>query len=165
MEAQLLKMLSGSPVTGTSTLANAPGITVRTPKYYDWDEENTNQILEFMPNGTTMKNYVLRHFDSVSPNDPAPRQLGKSLGLWLRNFTEWSARHAAELRPLVIVNEEGKNVRHWVNFLWLAESVKNYPEILGEAKDVFAEVEKAVAEEGRDDSKIQCIHADFWPGK
>lgn len=165
MEAQLFKLLSIDPVMGISDPASAPGITVRTPKYYDWDEENTNQILEFLPNGTPMKNYVLKHFSSLSPEDPAPCQLGKSLGLWLKGFTEWSMRHAAELRPLVEVNVEGKNVRHWVNFLWLAETVKNFPTILEEAKDIFAEVEKAVAEEGQDESKCQCIHADFWPGK
>lgn len=113
-----------------------------------------------------MKNYTLKYY-AVPTSESLKlesRQIGKSLGLWLKGFAHWSASHP-ELRPTAAENIEAKQVRHMLNFLWLSERVKEYPAILDDVKDIFAEVEQAAAAEAQDESKLQIIHGDFGTGK
>lgn len=119
-----------------------------------------------MPNGTTLKQFILKFYAGTTANsvEAESRQLGKSLGSWLRGFAEWSASQP-ELRPIVAENIEAKQVRHMLNFLWLSERVKEYPAILDHAKNIFVEVENAANTEMEDESKLQIIHGDFWTGK
>lgn len=119
-----------------------------------------------MPRGITLKDYVLKYYAlPVSESlEPEAREIGKSLGSWLKGFTQWSNSNA-ELRAIAENNNEGQFWRHLVTFGWLKDRVDQYPAVLGDAREVFAEVEQAVTADLKDPSKLQVIHGDFWTGK
>lgn len=119
-----------------------------------------------MPQGTTLKDYLPKYYSlpESKSSEPEAREIGKTLGLWLKGFTQWAARHA-DSHAAAEKNEVGRYFRHLVTFGWLQDRVEQYPAVLGDAKEVFAEVEKAVASELEDPSKVQVIHGDFWTGK
>ena len=52
-----------------------------------------------------------------------------------------------------------------INFSWLYESIKDFPDILEPVKDILSQVEKMAAAERKEVSKHQIIHGDFWTGK
>jgi fructosamine-3-kinase len=114
-----------------------------------------------MPQGITLLEYVLK---TNSLNEEAARKIGKTLGSWLKEFTQWAASHT-ELRDEAAKNGQGQFFRHLVTFTWLKDRVEQYPAVLGDVKEVFAEVEQAVTAELKDSSKLQLIHGDFWTGK
>lgn len=139
---------------------------VRTPKYYHYDKDHTNQILELMPRGITLRDYVPKYYAPTisKPSEPAAREIGKSLGSWLKRFTQWAASHT-ELRDIAEKNNLGQYFRHLVTFGWLSERAEQYPGILGDAKELLAEVQQAADAELKDPNKVQVVHGDFWPGK
>ena len=163
---ECFKCMSNDPFVGKPDQSSPYDITVRTPKFYHFDEENTNQFLEFMPNGTTLKEYALKYYATPTPESLKPEayQVGKSVGLWLNGFTQWSAGHP-ELRPTAAKNMEAFGFRFWLEFGMLADRVDQYPDVLGDVKDVFAEVTKMADAESKDESKLQIVHGDFWTGK
>ncbi len=121
-----------------------------------------------MPKGITLKDYILKYYPADGPESPSleseARQIGKSIGAWLKGFTEWSASHD-DLAELAANNEIGRFFRHHVSFGWLKDRVEGHPDVLGEAKEIFEAVEKSVAAEKDDPTRTQAIHSDFWPGK
>ena len=116
----------------------------------------------------TLLDYVLKYHAAGSATNSwgpeAARKIGKTLGLWLKGFTQWAASHA-ELHAEAAKNAQGQFFRHLVTFTWLKDRVEQYPTILGDAREVFVEVEQAVTAELKDPSKLQLIHGDFWTGK
>lgn len=164
-EIECFKRLSETPIIGKTDQGDSHSITVRTPKYYHYDEANANQILEFMPQGITLKDYVPKYYpESSDSSEPEAREIGKTLGSWLKGFHQLAANHA-DFRAVAEKNGQGQFFRHLVTFAWLKDRVEQYPAVLGDAKDIFAEVEQAVTAELKDPSKTQVIHGDFWTGK
>lgn len=121
-----------------------------------------------MPRGMTLLDYVLKYHAAgpvTNPSDAeAARKIGKTLGSWLKGFTQWAASHA-ELHTEAEKTGQGQFFRHLVTFTWLKDRVEQYPAILGDAREVFAKVEEAVTDELKVPSKLQLIHGDFWTGK
>jgi hypothetical protein len=173
LEGECLKRLSQTSF-GSKTADPAdssPSIMVRTPKFYHSDVDNANQIIEYMPQGVTLLNYVLKHHDATKTDSSAPeaeaaaRGIGKTIGAWLRGFTQWSADHDAELHAQAAKNEQGQFFRQFITFAWLKDRVEQYPDILKDAKEILAQVEQKAADELKNPDQLQMIHGDFWTGK
>jgi hypothetical protein len=159
--------LSNTPFAGNKAAHGTYSFTVYTPKLFHFDEVNTNQMQEAMPNGIDLKTYILQQFPSYTPASPKPQyfQLGEVLGCWLKDFHEWSATQTG-LRAKVEENSEyAQQIKHMLNFQWMYDRIKEYPNILGGAADVLAKVEQMADAERRGWDKLQIIHGDFWTGK
>lgn len=97
--------------------------------------------------------------------------LGSALGAWLRSFHDWgSASERAETRAELGRNAAMKDLKFYVNYSMLLDTVANFPSILNECEGVFGEVRDfAAAELGKlgddGDGKVGIIHGDFWTGK
>jgi hypothetical protein len=166
IEVDCLKSQSNRPFTGRTDPTDAYSFTVRTPKFFHFDEDNTNQFKEYMPNGIDLKNYILQHYPAPTPESLRAQcqQLGKAIGRWLKSFTEWNSQQP-DLRRIATENKDVQQIKHMLNYLWLYDRIKEYPAILEDVKDVLEQVEKAVDAERQNDSKLHFIHGDFWTGK
>lgn len=61
-----------------------------------------------------------------------------------------------------------KDLKFWVNYTMLLDTVKNFPTILDKNRDIFERVHKFAATEltQKDcDDEYGIIHGDFWTGK
>ncbi|CAH0033906.1 unnamed protein product [Clonostachys rhizophaga] len=139
-------------------------ITNRTPKYYSFIEDSSTQILEYMTEGTTLKEFIPKYFGhATTPKESDAREIGKTVGSWLKWIHQLTANDA-EMHAIAEKNELGRFFRHMVTFTWLKDRVEQYPSVLSDAKEIFREVEQAVTSELSDTSKLQAIHGDFWTG-
>ncbi|KAK7953591.1 hypothetical protein PG996_014483 [Apiospora saccharicola] len=146
---------------------------VRTPKHYPFPQDPNTQIQEYLPNGTNLKAYALEHW-SASPaaeltdvrQQAQAKQLGLSLGQWLRAFHDYSSElhRRDEMRSAVAANGVMQGLKHTINFQWLLDRVAQFPDILTETVPVFEEVKEMAAAELRDENRLQVIHGDFWTG-
>lgn len=97
------------------------------------------------------------------------RSLGRALGSWLRSFHDWAAdEKQAECRDTLAKNGVMKDLKFYVNYAMLIDTIENFPNILGESRDVFERVRDfAAAELKREhcDDVYGIIHGDFWTGK
>jgi hypothetical protein len=157
--------MSGRRITGDSNQTDSHCITIRTPKYYSFIEDSSTQILEYMPEGTTLKDFIPKYFGhATTPKESDAREIGKTVGSWLKWFHQLTANDA-EMHAIAEKNELGRFFRHMVTFTWLKDRVEQYPSVLSDAKEIFQQVEQAVTTELSDTSKLQAIHGDFWTGK
>ncbi|TGJ87381.1 hypothetical protein E0Z10_g1347 [Xylaria hypoxylon] len=168
IEEQCLRALSGSEfqIEGKAAIpGDTINFTVRTPKVYHFDEQNSTQIQEILHNGKDLKTYALSTYSANTSDAARPHciQLGRALGKWLWNFHNWSATQA-HLRKTVAENKDLQQLKHLINFSWLLDRVAQFPSILNEAKDVFEKVKDMAAKELEDESRLQAIHGDFWTG-
>ncbi|KAI0016956.1 kinase-like domain-containing protein [Xylariomycetidae sp. FL0641] len=138
---------------------------VRTPKVYHFDGTDHTQVQEYLPDSRDLKTYALETLPAHTPETLKPQccQLGRGLGKWLRNLHGWSATQP-HLRQVVASNKEMQDLKHMINFAWLLDRVDQYPNVLGDAKDVFVEVKAMARAELKDESQLQVLHGDFWPG-
>lgn len=139
---------------------------VRTPKYLPFEEAETTQIQEYLPDSLNLKEYVLKHCSSPTPDslEPQFRQLGVALGRWLREFHNW-ATDQAPLRQNVMANKEMQQMKHMINFQWLLDRVDQFPTVLGGAESIFSEVKDMALAELEGAEALQIVHGDFWTGK
>ncbi|KAI1036556.1 hypothetical protein LB503_003382 [Fusarium chuoi] len=146
-------------LSGISSSDNVPKETnnfvVRTPELYHFDQASSTQVLEFMSDSIHLKDYAIRNYGSPTPVSYKPQ--------WLRDFVKWSVQQVKH-RDLVAQNEFGQAVRHMVNYAWLHERIKEYPNILNDVKEILVQVEQMAAAEKDDTDKLQIIHGDFWTG-
>lgn len=166
-EEECLKALNGalSPPTGP--------YSVRAPKLYHFNPSTNTQVQEYLPSALSLKDFALKHFSSPSaPSDAVSRkplchELGHSLGAWLRSFHDWAARpEQTGLKDKMRANRPMQQLKHMVNYTTLVATVGNFPTILGDGKEVFEEVERAMAREmEKGEEKLEVIHGDFWTGK
>ncbi|KAI1457119.1 kinase-like domain-containing protein [Annulohypoxylon moriforme] len=165
IEVGCLKALSDFPIVGKADESDPYNFTVRTPKFYHFDETNNSQIQEYLEDGVDLKNYALKTYANANSEITKHQalQLGKALGRWLRAFHNWASQQG-ELRAVVVKNEELKQLKHFINFSWLLDRVKQFPSILGDAEGIFNEVKEMAAAEMNDESQLQVIHGDFWSG-
>jgi hypothetical protein len=166
-EVECLKASSDVIFTEPSTAADGYNFTVRPPKLFHFDEANTNQILELMPDGIDLKHFILQH---VPPHTPAALRLqfshlGKALGGWLKRFHEWCTTPSHLRAKIEENNKWAQDIKHMINFGWIYDRIREYPDALGGVADTLAQVEQMVFAERQDPSKFQIIHGDFWTGK
>ncbi|KAI1421421.1 kinase-like domain-containing protein [Xylaria sp. FL1777] len=166
IEEESLRALSEFPIEGKAALpGDTAKFTVRTPKFYHFDEQNNTQVQEILLHGKDLKTYALSTYAADTPEAARPQclQLGRALGKWLCAFHSWSATQAG-LRKTVAANAELQQLKHFINYSWLLDRVGQFPAVLGEAKEVFEKVKAMAAQELKDDSQLQPIHGDFWTG-
>ncbi|KAI0115844.1 kinase-like domain-containing protein [Nemania sp. FL0031] len=165
IEGECLKALSELPIDGTAELSGSINFTVRAPKFYHFDEKNSTQVQEILPNSKDLKTYALSTYSADTSDAARPQclQLGRSLGKWLWNFHNSSATQAS-LQKTVAENTDMQQLKHFINFSWLLDRVEQFPSILSEAKGVFEKVKDMAAKEPEDESRLQAIHGDFWTG-
>jgi hypothetical protein len=144
---------------------------VKTPACYHFDEVTNTQVHElFLPNGTDLKTYALKKFGA--PSAPELREqcveLGAALGGWLRQLHDWNSgpdEVAQELRETVTRwSVETRELKHLINFGWLLERVGEYPDILGESREMFEKIGDMAKREMEGDGLV-VLHGDFWTGK
>ncbi|KAH7174954.1 kinase-like domain-containing protein [Fusarium flagelliforme] len=144
VEAETLKILSGMEIP---SLSDSYNFITRTPKLYDFDAEGLNQLIQLQPKGIHSKDYAIQNFQSPTPQSLKPQcyALGRALGRWLKDFTEWSA-HQIDHRELIAQNDFAQTYA------------------LGDFGAVLEDVEKTAAAELEEHDKLRIIHGDFWTG-
>ncbi|KAI2782880.1 kinase-like domain-containing protein [Daldinia loculata] len=165
IEEECLKALSAFPIVGKADESDPHNFIVRTPKFYYFDETNNTQIQEYLQSGIDLKMHTLtvESGADLEITKHQSLQLGKALGRWLKGFHNWAAQQPG-LRRAVVANKELQQLKHTINFSWLLDRVKQFPNVLGGAEGVFEEVGKMAAAELEDDNQLQVIHGDFWTG-
>ncbi|KAK4193958.1 kinase-like domain-containing protein [Podospora australis] len=161
IEQQCLRAVDAMPST-----TSAPCV-VRTPKFHVFNEKTNTQVQELLHNTISLKDYALKYFSTPS-SDPLRKRLcsniGESLGIWLRDFHSWSTQsEQSSLRSTLESNKSIQNLRHKANYTNLLADVDTYSDILGDAKDIFVQLEKLAAEELKRPN-LDVIHGDFWTG-
>jgi hypothetical protein len=95
--------------------------------------------------------------------------LGNSLGSWLRSFHSWASKpEQAEIRSILSGNQTLKDLKFYINYTWLLDTIEKFPAILEDSRDVFEKVRDSAAEELKRtdyDDEYNVIHGDFWTGK
>jgi hypothetical protein len=171
IEEECLKALADFRIMGTQDTVK---YVVRTPKCYFYDDKSNTQIIEFLPNGIDLKNYVLKNFSSPVPISYRPQfhELGKELAQWIVGFhrkSEADARDAmakGEKSDLYAELEDCRwmqNLKRQINYDWLIQRISHFPDILEEARETFEEYRAEANEEWKGD--LMPIHGDFWTGK
>jgi hypothetical protein len=144
----------------------AGAYSVRAPRLYHFNPESNTQIQEFLRDALSLKEYALKHFSSPdSSRKPLCLELGRSLGVWLRDFHSWVALpEQSKFQEEMKSNEPMQKIKHMANYITLADTVANFPSILADAKETFEKIKEVTADELHS-SHLQIIHGDFWTGK
>ncbi|KAL2134187.1 hypothetical protein VTI74DRAFT_808 [Chaetomium olivicolor] len=158
-EEECLKALSTLPATDGA-------FTVRAPKLYHFNPKTNTQVQEYLPNALSLKDYAIKHFSSS--RDPfrtvSCHELGRCLGVWLREFHDWvKLPEQAELHKEAKANQPMQQLKHYVNYATLVETVGNFPTILEDERETLEKIRDTAAEELKDPN-LQVIHGDFWTG-
>ena len=139
---------------------------VQTPKLYYSSPETNTQVQEYLPNALSLKHYAFKHFASPEPSrKPLCLELGRSLGVWLRDFHVWASHTGqSKFRELAKANDEMRQIKHMSTYETLVSTVADFPTILGDAKETFEKIRDFTAAELQNPA-LQVIHGDFWTGK
>lgn len=124
--------------------------------------------MEDLPNSVDLKSFLLSDL-SHGVSGSSARSLGRSLGSWLRSFHKWATKHEqAGSRSLLAQTGAMKNLKFYINYSMLIDTITNFPHILEETRGVFEEVKSFAAAEmtkSGENHGFGIIHGDFWTGK
>lgn len=151
---------------------------VRTPKCLMYDDATRTQVQEYLTNGTTLKAYTMKNYSSPTSESLRPQchRLGKVLAYWVlgfhrktaRDIEEWSRDKEGKTEPSLYAgikgNRELQALKHMINYGWMLERVDQFPDILGESREVFKQVKAHAAAELKK-GDLMPIQGDFWTGK
>lgn len=144
------------------------GITVRTPQLLHFDAKEDIQIVEDLPNSVDLKTFLLSSVSNGISKSSA-RALGRALGSWLRSFHDWgNSNDRSECKETLSRNQTMKDLKFWVNYTMLLDTVKNFPTILDKNRHIFEKLHDFAAAELTQkeyDDEYGIIHGDFWTGK
>ncbi|KAJ5616366.1 hypothetical protein N7537_001480 [Penicillium hordei] len=142
-------------------------ITVRTPRLLDFNRETNTQVFEDLPNSIDLKNFLLSKV-SHDLSESSGRALGSALGSWLRLFHHWTAEEQQiESTKILGENKVMKDLKFWVNYTMLLDTIENFPDILEGNRDIFEKIRDLAAaelEQRSHDNGYGVIHGDFWTG-
>ncbi|KAJ6109936.1 hypothetical protein N7486_002171 [Penicillium sp. IBT 16267x] len=152
---------------GLSSHSQESEMTVKTPRVFHFNKETNTQIMEDLPNSLDLKSFLLSEL-SKGVSESAGHALGRSVGTWLRVFHDWAGQpEQAECRSLLAQNESMKDLKFYINYPMLMNTIVNFPGILEESRNVFEELKNFAAEEMKksdQENDIGIIHGDFWTG-
>lgn len=162
-EGAILKVLDGFKSNEISDK-----ITVRTPRLLHFDRVTNTQVFEDLPDSTDLKHFLISDLPQDMSQTSA-RALGHSLGSWLGDFHAWASKPGqALIRETLSKNQALKDLKFYINYTWLLDTIGNFPEILNASRGVFEKVRDRAAEELKRteyDDDYNVIHGDFWTGK
>ncbi|CEJ62153.1 hypothetical protein PMG11_10661 [Penicillium brasilianum] len=142
-------------------------IKIKTPQLFHFDKETNTQVLEDLPDSVDLKHYLISEA-SRDMSKTSALALGNSLGSWLRAFHSWAAKpEQAEIREILSRNQPLKDLKFYINYIWLLDTIGKFPTILEDSRDVFEKVRESAAEELKRteyDDEYNVIHGDFWTG-
>lgn len=132
-----------------------------------FNPETNTQIQEYFPSSVNIKVYALSRLTSHEEALKGQfRGIGEGLGRWLRSFHSWAADPVqAKLQAKIKMNQDMQALKNQINYANLLSKIDQFPDILGDVREVFEEVKKMSEAELTDESKLQIIHGDFWTGK
>ena len=134
----------------------------------DFNRETNTQVFEDLPNSIDLKNFLLSKV-SHDLSESSGRALGSALGSWLRSFHHWTAEEQQiETTKILGQNKVMKDLKFWVNYTMLLDTIGNFPDILEGNRDIFEKVRDLAAaelEQQSHDDGYGVIHGDFWTGK
>lgn len=141
---------------------------MKTPRVFHFDQENNTQVLEDLPNSIDLKTFLLSDL-SHGVSETSGRSIGRSLGSWLRSFHNWASKsEQADSRSLLAQNGTMKDLKFYVNYSMLMDTIANFPGILEDSRGVFEELKDFAAAElkkSEEEDGFGIIHGDFWTGK
>jgi hypothetical protein len=141
---------------------------VKTPRVFHFDQENNTQVLEDLPHSIDLKNFLLSDL-SHGVSETSGRSLGSALGSWLKSFHNWASKsEQADSRSLLAQNGTMKDLKFYVNYSMLMDTIANFPGILEDSRGVFEELKDFAAAElkkSEEEDGFGIIHGDFWTGK
>lgn len=141
---------------------------MKTPRVFHFDQENNTQVLEDLPNSIDLKNFLLSDL-SHGVSETSGRAIGRSLGSWLKSFHNWASEsEQADSRSLLAQNGTMKDLKFYVNYSMLMDTIANFPGILEDSRGVFEELKDFAAAElkkSEEEDGYGIIHGDFWTGK
>jgi hypothetical protein len=141
---------------------------VKTPCLFHFDKDTNTQILEDLPGSVDLKHFLISDV-SRDMSKTSAQSLGHGLGSWLRAFHTWASKpEQAETREILSKNQALKNLKFYINYTWLLDTIDNFPAILEDSREVLEKVRDFAAEEleGTElDDEYNVIHGDFWTGK
>ncbi|KAJ5729876.1 Aminoglycoside phosphotransferase [Penicillium malachiteum] len=142
-------------------------ITVTTPRILHFNAETNTQIHEDLLDSVDLKAFLLEKITS-NVSESYSRSIGQSLGLWLRSFHEWGAK-AEQKKTIDIIakNISMKQVKFYVNYGLLLDTIDNFPGILEENRGIFEQVRDLATTESKNDvidDTNGLLHGDFWTG-
>ncbi|KAJ5281117.1 Aminoglycoside phosphotransferase [Penicillium angulare] len=159
-EESILQALDNEPYSQNN-------ITVQSPRVLHFIHETNIQIHEDLRDSDSLKVFLLERV-SKDVSESYSRALGHSLGSWLRSFHAWGVKtQQKEIREIVAKNTAMKQLKFYINYPMLLETVDNFSEILGENRTVFEQVRDLAATELKNDALDDThglIHGDFWTG-
>ncbi|OQD81660.1 hypothetical protein PENANT_c026G06102 [Penicillium antarcticum] len=142
-------------------------VTVKTPRLFSFDKETNTQILEDLPNSVDLKNF-LNSGISDNTTDSTARTLGCAIGSWLQSFHSWGNESAQlETKSTVAGNTAMRDLKFYINYTMLIDTIPNFPEILEQSREIFGKVHDMAADELKkvdDSDDYGIIHGDFWTG-
>jgi hypothetical protein len=141
---------------------------VKTPRVLHFDQENNTQVLEDLPNSIDLKSFLLSDL-CHGVSETSGRSLGSALGSWLKTFHNWASKsEQADSRSLLAQNGTMKDLKFYVNYSMLMDTIANFPGILEDSRSVFEELKDFAAAElkkSEEEDGFGIIHGDFWTGK
>lgn len=158
----ILRALSGLPPYSEA------GVTVKAPELLHFDSDTDTQIVEDLPDSVDLKTFLLSNVSS-DVSKASAEALGRALGSWLRSFHDWGNNEdQSGCKATLGENESMKQLKFWVNYTMLIDTIANFPDILDQSRDVFEQVRDFAATEltkQNHDDEYGIIHGDFWTGK
>ncbi|KAJ5640644.1 Aminoglycoside phosphotransferase [Penicillium herquei] len=142
-------------------------ITVTTPRILHFDSEANTQIHEDLSDSVNLKTFLLEKITS-DVSESYSRSLGQSLGSWLRSFHDWGAKpEQKKTIDIIAKNTSMKQVKFYVNYGLLLDTIDNFPGILEESRGIFEQVRDLATTESKNDvidDTNGLLHGDFWTG-
>ncbi|CAI6335832.1 unnamed protein product [Periconia digitata] len=141
---------------------HADRLVVSTPRLYHFDQDNHVQVMEYFPNTTTLRDAL------PSLTDSQATSIGRSVGLWLRSFHDWSSKpEQKRLRDTVERNKDMRALKWKITYEQGTQVLERFPDIVGKrSKEMWDEIKASheSGEEADSDDDFGVTHGDFWSG-
>ncbi|KAG4443703.1 hypothetical protein IFR05_000792 [Cadophora sp. M221] len=137
-------------------------IVVRVPEVLQYFPGDHIQIIEDLPNTSTLKAHLLNKYF-----EPAfAYACGRAVGSWAVKFHGWG-RHLDQegLRGILSTYKEAGIFKFSLSCGRLDATIAKFPELPGSRKTLFKQVSERISAITHRDADVGIIHGDFWPGK